>query len=150
MQKMNLINNKRGLSRIEVFCIVGIALIVLFAAYKGVVYYYGYMARGHDNLKVNSCESVAMMNLSTTGCVVNDCPSATGGTCVHIDKDGYTVGYYDAVERKIFAENRPGYNEYPEMKAGRKEYTGEKNTMVIMVKGKDSQFYLSWVEGDNK
>ena len=63
----------------------------------------------------------------------------------HMDKDGYTTGYYDAVKRKIFADNLAGYNEYTEMKIGDEIYKGKKNTMVIKVQGKEDKIYLSWV-----
>lgn len=140
-----MLHNDRGLSRLEFFCIAGICLIVAFAAYKGVVYYCGAMARGNDSLKVNSAKSVAAMNLSDNGCVVNGCEGGLDKPCRHVDKDGYSTGYYDAVKRKIFGGNLPGYNEYTEMKIGDKTYRGKKNTMVIKVEAKEGRIYLSWV-----
>lgn len=142
---MTILHDKKGLSRIELFCIVGIGLIVIFMAYKGVLYYHNSLAKGNDSLKANSAESVAAMNLTTAGCVVNNCAAGVDETCSHTDKEGYTVGYYDAVKKKIFAENLAGYNEYPEMKIGDDLYTGDKNTMVIKVRGKADKIYLSWV-----
>lgn len=142
---MEILHNKKGLSRIEVFCIVGIALMAVFIAYKGVMYYHNSLAKGNDSLKANSAESVARMNFTSSGCVVNNCKAGFDEPCEHIDEDGYKTGYYDAVKKKIFAENLAGYNEYPEMKIGDETYEGDRNTMVIKVRGKAEQIYLSWV-----
>lgn len=141
---MNQIHNNKGLSRLELFCIVGISLLLIFMVVKGILYYHNSMAKGNDNLKANTAESVATMNLSTSGCVVNGCEAGFDETCEHTDKDGYTVGYYDAVKRKIYADNLAGYNEYTEMKIGDDIYKGKKNTMVIKVRGKENEIYLSW------
>lgn len=142
---MSILHNNKGLSRLEFFCIVGICLIAVFAAYKGILYYHNSMARGNDSLKVNAAKSVATMNLSTAGCVINGCEGSFDKPCKHMDKDGYTTGHYDAVKRKIFADNLAGYNEYTEMKIGDEIYKGKKNTMVIKVQGKEDKIYLSWV-----
>lgn len=142
---MNLIKDNKGLSRLELFCIVGIALVAVFLAYKGILYYHNSMAKGNDSLKVNSAESVAAMNLTTAGCVINGCEGSFDEPCEHMDKDGYTTGYYDAVKKKIFADNLSGYNEYTEMKIGSEVYRGERNTMVIKVRGKEDKIDLSWV-----
>ena len=147
---MTILHNKKGLSRIELFCIVGIGLIIAFLLFSGIRWYHNSMARGNDSLRVNTAESVASMNLAASGCVVNYCEGNFSGACIHADKDGNTHGYYDAVERKIFAEKTAGYNEYPEMKIGDEKYKGKVGTMVIEVTGSQDEITLRWVKGDNK
>lgn len=138
---MNLRDNKRGWSRIEVFCIVGIGLILAFLLFLGVRYHFSQMDTGNDALRLNAAESVARTNWMTTGCVVTGC-SETSETCPH-ELEGETMGYYDPVTKKILAEKIKGYNEHPIDHR-------EKNTLIIRVIADSSNILLEWVEGDNR
>lgn len=138
---MNLLRDKRGASKIEVFCIVGICLIIAFLLFLGVRYYLGQMEKGNDSLRENTAESTARMNISTSGCVVNGC-DGEDKTCTHREGEE-TTGYFDPVEKKILGEKIKGYNEHP-------IDDKEKNTLIIRVTADQSGIVIDWIEGDNR
>lgn len=147
---MSKIHNKQGYSRLELICSVGIGLILIFFIFTGIRWHHNSLAKGDDSLKVNSAESVAAVNLMENGCVVNGCERSFDGRCEHTDRRGRTIGYYDAVKKKIFADVPRGYNEFSEMRIGEEKYTGDVGAMVIRVTGDAGQVTLDWVKGDRE
>lgn len=136
-----------GLSRIELICIILLIAVALGLAIMGVMFYKHSMARGDDAMKENTCERVATFNLLENGCVVTDCDRTKNEACIHEISDGVTIGYFNAVEKKVFADKPQGYNEFTKMKIGKRSYYGDVNTMVIMVRGEKDKVKLSWVPG---
>lgn len=144
----NRMPGNSGLSRIELICIIILILVALGFAVIGFMYYQHAMSKGDDGMKARTCERVATVNLLETGCVVNGCDRQKGTTCIHQVGD-VTVGYWDAVAKKVFADKPAGYNEYPKMKIGKTVYHGKVHTMVIKVEGRKDKIKLTWVKGDN-
>jgi hypothetical protein len=137
------------ISVLEMILIVFIVLMSGFVAYKCFEWVGNATAHGNDSLLANTAASEAAVN-SNNGqeCVVQNCPSRTGGVCAHIvNSDGATVGYLDKVTKHIVGEKPYGYNEYTEMDIGEEEYFGDKNTMVIQVKAEKGAISVSWVPG---
>ncbi|MEG0924750.1 MAG: hypothetical protein RR313_11460 [Anaerovoracaceae bacterium] len=144
---MNIFNNKKGLSRIELFCTVGICIIIVALIFTGIKFYRDSLRKGNDGLLENTVESVARGNYLAQGCVINGCPG--GDKCTHNTIEG-NVGYFNNINYYI-EENKPhGYNQYHEMKVKDIKYHGKIGTMVIKVIGSDKGIELSWVEGENK
>lgn len=145
---MRILADKKGWSVIEVVCITGITIMLTLILIAGIKYLGRDLNRGNDSMMVQTAESVARMDLSSTDCVVSSCKDKV--TCTHKTSDGYTVGYYDTVTHHILAVKPKGYNEHGIMYVGSKSYKGARYSMVIKVKGKTGgDIQLSWVEGDN-
>lgn len=146
-EKWNSCSGK--ISNLEMMLIVLIALMCLFITFKGVQWAADNTAHGNDSLLANTAESEARINSNNgLNCVVQDCPSRSGGVCSHqIGNDGTTVGYLDKTTKHIVGEKPYGYNEYTEMDIGDMQYFGERNTMVIQVTAKDGVVTASWVPG---
>jgi hypothetical protein len=137
------------ISNLEMGLILFIAAMLLFLGYRGIQWMAAKMAHGNDSLLVNTAESEARIN-SNNGmtCVVQNCPSKSGGVCPHlVGNDGTTVGYLDNTTKYIIGEKPYGYNEGTEMDIDGVQYFGEKNTMVIRVSAKDGVITASWVPG---
>lgn len=147
---MGKLKSKKGLSRIEFFCIIGIVLCLIFIVFTAVCWYHNSLAKGNDRMKANTAESVAAMNLAESGCIVTGCEGGFDERCEHENEYGETTGYYDIVQKKIYAEKPAGYNEYLKMEIEEREYEGERGTMVIQVTGSADEITLKWIEGDNK
>ena len=145
---MNIIKDKRGLSRLEVLCITGICILLALSAYWGICYYRDSLDKGNDSMRVNTAESVARNNLLSDGCVVDNC-TQEDDTCTHKTADGRTVGYYDSVSHHIVADKMQGYNEYEQTSAENAKLEGKAGTMILAVYGKDKEVTLKWIEGDN-
>lgn len=146
---MGIFGDKKGLSVIELICITGICIILVILLLMGVNYLKKDLANGNDSMMVQTAESVARMDLSSTNCVVSACKNPK--TCTHKTSDGYTVGYYDNVTHHILEYKPAGYNEHTMMLIDGHIYTGNKNTMIIRVKGKTGEkIQLTWIKGDNK
>jgi len=140
---------RHGYSRIEVFCAIGIIVIVAVVGIRiGYIFYVHSVQRGDDKMMVQTCESVVRVNLVDESCVVSNCTDKYK-VCPHKIGDGYTWGYYDEVSHKVVDTKMKGYNEYPVMNIDGKEYKGDRGTMIIKVTGKIEDIKLEWVEGEN-
>ena len=94
------------ISNLEMILIVLILCMSAFVVSKGLEWMANNTAHGNDSLLANTAESAAKIN-SNNGllCVVQDCPSKSGGTCTHQYGDGEaTIGYLDKVTKHIVAE----------------------------------------------
>lgn len=147
-ENMKLLRDKRGLSVLEVFCITVIGIILGLIIAMGVSTLDNYLDNGNDSLMANTAESVARINLAATDCVVTDCSGKD--ECTHKDSSGYTVGYYDKTTHHILEYKMAGYNEFGLMRINGTYYRGNKDTMIIKVRGKGQDIELSWVRGDNQ
>lgn len=143
---MDKLRSRNGFSRIEIICIIGIVLVVLFVVMKGVQWMRVSMAQTEDAMLVENAERIAETNIAGGGCPVNDCKG--GETCEHRTKDGSYVAYFDHPNNRIVSEPVKGYNEYSTMTIGEQTYYGEPDTMVIQIVVKDGVITLSWVEGE--
>ena len=144
---MRILMDKKGLSVLEVLCITVISATLMFMAVAGLMKLDDYLDNGNDSLMVNSAESVARVNLTADGCVVNGCSG--GSECTHVDSGGSSIGYYEPVTHHIVASKPSGYNEFRIMRIDGKYYTGAESTMVICVRGRGDSVKLKWVKGDN-
>ena len=82
------------ISVLEMILILFIALMTSFIVYKGFAWLAAMTAHGNDSLLVNTAVSEAKVNSSNgINCVVEDCPSNTGGVCTHWTGLNETVGY---------------------------------------------------------
>lgn len=138
-------------SVLEMMLIILIACMSAFLVYKGFAWAAENTAHGNDSLLANTADSEARINSNNgQNCVVQDCPSRTGGVCSHlIDNSGGTVGYLDKVTKHIVGDRPYGYNEATEMDIGDQQYFGDKNTMVLQVIAQDGKVTVSWVQGRN-
>ncbi len=148
MREMSVIKNKNGWSLLEVMCITVICILLGLIILMGIKTLDSYLDNGNDAMMVNTAESVAMVNLASSDCVINSC-SGRAGECTHIDRTGFTVGYYDEITHHIIAEKPSGYNEFGLMKINDNYYRGRKKTMVIKIEGRGMTVKTSWVKGDN-
>ena len=144
---MNKLRSSKGLSRIEIICIVGISVILLFFTYSVVNWYHVSQLRAEDKIMANTAKRVAEMNTVGSPCPVDNCDG--GEMCTHKAEEGY-VGYFDHPTNAIYGERKKGYNQYREITLSGKTYTGEVGTLVIKVVCRDGDIRLSWVKGRRK
>jgi hypothetical protein len=140
------------ISVLELVLIIFISLMCLFVGYKGIEWMNANTAHGNDSMLANTAESEAKIN-SNNGleCVVQDCPSKSGGICPHqIGTDGTTLGYLDKETKHIVADRPYGYNEYTEMDIQDESYYGDRNTMVIQVTAHQGEISVCWVPGRSR
>ncbi len=141
---MERLRNEKGFSRVEVICIIGISLMVLFVVIKGFRWHSANMAQAEDDMLTSTAQHMAEVNSTGTGCPIDDCMGGT--SCTHLTEEGY-VGYFDHPNNKIVADPVSGYNVYKTMTIDGVTYKGKPGTMVIKVVVKDDEITLSWVEG---
>lgn len=139
------IKSKKGLSVIEIICITVIVIILALALIVGLRQLSHYISNGNDSLMADTAESIARVNVLSEGCVVDDCKSSN---CSHKDENGFTIGYYEPVTRKIVDKKPEGYNEFFIMKTEEGYYRGSRGTRVIQVKEKDEKIEITWVKGE--
>lgn len=144
---MNKLKSSKGLSRIELICIVGISVILLFFTYSVFNWYHVSQLEAEDKIIANTAQRVAEVNTVGNPCPVYNCEG--GESCVHKTEEGY-VGYFDYVSNTIYGERKKGYNQYREIKLSGKTYTGEAGSLVIKVVCTDGDIRLSWVKGRRK
>ena len=136
------------ISVLEMILILFIALMTSFIVYKGFAWLAAMTAHGNDSLLVNTAVSEAKVNSSNgINCVVEDCPSNTGGVCTHWTGLNETVGYMDKVTKHIVGDKPAGYNEYSEMNIDDQTFYGDPGTMVIQVTAGNGKVTASWVKG---
>lgn len=139
-------NTKGSVSVLEVIVIPLLIVEVLYLLWTGFSWYHRHVAGGNDNMKLNTCESVAKVNsLNGMQCPVNGCD---GTNCTHHITDGY-IGFYDNVSNTIVGEKTQGYNESEKEVIGKEEYFGEVNSLVIEVKVVNGELKYRWVKGVN-
>lgn len=139
-------NTKGSVSVLEVIVIPLLIVEVLYLLWAGFSWYHRHVAVGNDNMKLNTCESVAKVNsLNGMQCPVNGCD---GTNCTHHITDGY-IGFYDNVSNTIVGEKTQGYNESEKEVIGKEEYFGEVNSLVIEVKVINGELKYRWVKGVN-
>lgn len=144
---MRIIKDKTGLSVLEIFCITVISATLVLMAIAGIMKLDDYLDNGNDSLMANTAESVARVNMTTDGCVVNGCSG--GSECTHENSSGDKVGYYEAVTHHIVDEKPSGYNEFAIMRIDGRYYHGTEGTMIIKVTGNADKISLKWIRGDN-
>lgn len=147
--KDKLADSSGKISVLEMMLIIFIALMSCFIIYQGIAWMGANTAHGNDSLLANTAASEAAVNSNNgLNCVVQNCPSRSGGVCSHqIGTDGATVGYLDKVTKHIIGEKPYGYNEYTEMDIGDAQYFGAKNTMVLQVTAEKGKITVCWVPG---
>lgn len=137
-------NTKGSVSVLEIIVIPLLIVEVLYLLWTGFSWYHRHVASGNDNLKLNTCESVAKVNsLNGMQCPVNGCD---GTHCTHHITGGY-IGFYDNVSNTIVGEKTQGYNESEKEVIGKEEYFGEVNSLVIEVKVINGELKYRWVKG---
>lgn len=144
---MKIPNDKTGLSVLEIFCITVISVILVLMAVAVIRNLNDCLDNGNDSLMANTAESVARVNMTANGCVVNEC---NGGTnCTHENSNGNKVGYYEAVTHRIVAAKPSGYNEFGIMRIDGIYYKGTAGTVIISVTSSANKISLKWIKGDN-
>lgn len=146
---MRAISNENGWSVLEVLCITVICILLGLILLMGINTLDSYLDNGNDAMMVNTAQSVARVDLATSDCVLSSC-SGLDGVCTHLNRQGYTEGYYDEITHHIIARKPKGYNEFGLMKVGENYYRGRKKTMVIRIEGRGMTIKVSWVKGDNE
>ncbi len=137
-------NTKGSVSVLEIIVIPLLIVEVLYLLWAGFSWYHRHVASGNDNMKLNTCESVAKVNsLNGMQCPVNGCD---GTNCTHHIAGGY-IGFYDNVSNTIVGEKTQGYNESEKEVIGKEEYFGEVNSLVIEVKVINGELKYRWVKG---
>ena len=137
-------NTKGSVSVLEVIVIPLLIVEALYLLWAGFSWYHRHVASGNDNMKLNTCESVAKVNsLNGMQCPVNGCD---GTHCTHHITSGY-IGFYDNVSNTIVGEKTQGYNESEKEVIGKEEYFGEVNSLVIEVKVINGELKYRWVKG---
>ena len=124
----------RGLSRIELICIIVIIAVLLIAAG---LWWHNYQVStmiSRDNLTLRR----ALSYVETEWLLTEDASNVTGDR----------TAYFDAVLTKLTEDKPAGYNEYHTMTIDGRTYEGERNTMVIKATLKDGVLRLDWVKGD--
>ncbi|MCI7618417.1 MAG: hypothetical protein MST07_03190 [Firmicutes bacterium] len=131
---MTKLSSTRGLSRIELICIIVIIAVLLIAAG---LWWHNYRVStmiSRDNLTLRRALSYV-----ETEWLVTD-----GASNVAEDR----TAYFDAVLTKLTEDKPAGYNEYHTMTIDGRTYEGERNTMVIKATLKDGNLRLDWVKGE--
>ncbi len=142
MQKLKS-QNGQALSVFELCLVVGIIIMLVFWLFVGSDIILNYQKRGNDNLRENTCESVAMVE-SNNGM---NCPlDGRSDTCPHYTSNGY-VSYYDDISNTLVESKPYGYNDYNVMKIGNQKYYGPEGSMVIKVYCQEGHIQYSWEIG---
>ena len=131
---MKAVSSTRGLSRIELICIIVIIAVLLIAAG---LWWHNYQVStmiSRDNLTLRR----ALSYVETEWFLTEDASNVTGDR----------TAYFDAVLTKLTEDKPAGYNEYHIMTIDGRTYEGERNTMVIKATLKDGVLRLDWVKGD--
>lgn len=131
---MKAVSSTRGLSRIELICIIVIIAVLLIAAG---LWWHNYQVStmiSRDNLTLRR----ALSYVETEGLLTD------GASNVTEDR----TAYFDAVLTKLTEDKPSGYNEYHTMTIEGRTYEGERNTMVIKATLKDGVLRLDWVKGE--
>ena len=131
---MQNLTSTRGLSRIELICIIVIIAVLLIAAG---LWWHNYQVStmiSRDNLTLRRALSYVETEWHVTGDENKEAEDRTA--------------YFDAVVTKLTEDKPAGYNEYHTMTIDGRTYEGERNTMVIKATLKDGVLRLDWVKGD--
>ena len=131
---MKAVSSTRGLSRIELICIIVIIAVLLIAAG---LWWHNYQVStmiSRDNLTLRRALSYVETEWLVTEGENNGAEDRTA--------------YFDAVVTKLTVDKPIGYNEYHTMTIDDRTYEGERNTMVIKATLKDGVLRLDWVKGD--
>lgn len=131
---MRKLTSTRGLSRIELICIIVIIAVLLIAAG---LWWHNYQVStmiSRDNLTLRRALSYVETEWLVTEGENNGAEDRTA--------------YFDVVLTKLTEDKPAGYNEYHTMTIDGRTYEGERNTMVIKATLKDGVLRLDWVKGD--
>lgn len=144
---MDLIADKKGFSRIEVVCMVGLSLFALALVIGVGIFMLDLMRQGNDTGSINNAESIA--RATTAGsCLVPDCPGTSSERHqTHMTSDGAVFAYFDKTSNCLTDVLPRGYNESTTLTIAGHRTNVEPGSMVIIVEAKDNAVSSSWVEG---
>ena len=140
----NLADNK-GLSRVEVVCVVGIACFaVALLAVLG-WYLLSLMWQGNDANALNTAQGVGNASAASV-CLVPGCPGEDDPAhASHVAADGSNVAYYQKGTNTLVADPPAGYNEGDSLVIDGKDQHVERDTCVIEVVRTEGSVTARWV-----
>ncbi|MGN0073074.1 MAG: hypothetical protein ACI36W_04670 [Coriobacteriales bacterium] len=142
---MNIFQDKRGLSRVELLCIIGIALVALVFAVALGGYALGLFRTGDDSGTMRAAEDLAQVSVAGS-CLLPGCPGAGSSEhAAHADESGVITVYYDKGANVLVGEPPRGYNESTSLVIGKTACSVPKNSCVVQVQRNGTELRLEWV-----
>lgn len=142
---MNIFQDKRGLSRVELLCIVGIALVALLLAAALGAHALGLFRNGDDAGTMRAAEDLAQVSL-TSSCLLPGCPGGSSEEhAAHTSEDGTITVYYDKGANVLTDVMPAGYNESTQLCVGKTTVTVPEGSCVVEVQRSDMELSFSWV-----
>ena len=142
---MKIIGDKRGLSRVELLCIVGIALVALVFAVGVAGTALGLFRTGDDAGTMHSAEDLAQASLAGP-CLLPGCPGGDSSEhAAHTDEQGTVIVYYDKGANVLVGTMPRGYNESTSLVIGKTACTVPKGSCVVEVRRSGMELELGWV-----
>ena len=140
----NLADNK-GLPRVEVVCVVGIACFaVALLAVLG-WYLLSLMWQGNDANALNTAQGVGNASAASV-CLVPGCPGEDDPAhASHVAADGSNVAYYQKGTNTLVADPPAGYNEGDSLVIDGKDQHVERDTCAIEVVRTEGSVTARWV-----
>ena len=142
---MRIVRDIRGISRVELLCIAGIALIAFVVALSMGLNALGLLRTGDDSGTLRAAEDLAQVQQAGS-CLLPGCPGGDSEEhASHTEEDGTVTVYYDKGANVLTAAKPAGYNESTTLLIGKTECPVAKNSCVVQVQRSGDRVSLSWV-----
>ncbi|MGN0038658.1 MAG: hypothetical protein ACI36Y_05970 [Coriobacteriales bacterium] len=142
---MRVVRDNRGLSRVELLCIVGIAAVAVVVAVALGGFALGLFRTGDDSGTMRSAEDLAQVSVAGA-CLLPGCPGGDSPEhAAHTDALGTITVYYDKGANVLVEKMPRGYNESTSLVIGKTICSVPKNSCVVQVQRSGMELELGWV-----
>lgn len=142
---MRILQDTRGMSRVELLCIVGIAAVAL--VFAGVLggFALGLFRTGDDSGTMRAAEDLAQVSAAGS-CLLPGCPGGSSPEhAAHTDEQGVVTVYYDKGANVLVEKMPRGYNESTSLVIGKTACSVSKGSCVVEVRRSGTEIELGWV-----